>query len=376
MLFVALAIVAIPVGIVVSAFLMIAAWFSWTSLPLLLRLPIGLFASAPFGLVVAGADQSAGYGWLVLASLTFFLVSLFVVENTWRFVGLLVVQGLLVGGTLLSIWLNRSEVLTRLDLSVIGYGWLVMLGLAGLLSLPRWFGFRLQRILSEMSDQKLDLASGKSIDQWIRAIESEQGENWNHAETMRFLAERGVTADLRKPLTSAIFRLMRKPAPRLRQSETSRALADALQWATTASQREHQFSTRQLGLWITSAAILFACLAKTGISPDVFRYAVVMMPGLVVLSLGILAMATRVLMSHETFSHRILFFVSFAMIGIAIQLWAGLVPMPVSLRGPITIAATIGAGVGLWIWMSFLRVEGFRLIRPYRAEIAVSGIEI
>jgi hypothetical protein len=347
------------VGLILASFLLLAGWFAWTPLPLIFRIPIALLLVVPFGLLTAGLfghSQSlpavAGVLWLCL-------FSVFIADRTLSFAGCL--GGLLVWCVLPLLGFLIFIPTWRGDLDPSWYGFLVVIMFSlALLCLPlRMCGYRLERLASEADDLRMRLISEKSVDEWIVTLMQSNQLEWAYADVVRLVRQTGTPDESAKLVAKAVCRSLGKPAPRLTPMPIDGGLASIIQWATTGPRRE-QYSMMQLMLWVTSTAILFSVLARTGISNGAGEWLLLCVPAIIATGLSITMLGCGWLLGRPSV-HRILWISgSCVLMGMA-SLW-----MQRILATPqftfIAPACSIGTFVWLSIWMAHLRREGFRLI--------------
>lgn len=180
-----------------AATCMLSAWLALGRTVLLIRLPIFLLGTLFLGwLATLLAANQVPHLFCTLASLVMWLGCYLASSSIGR--GLLFSLGLLMFcAPLLSLQV------VVLDTSWIARVTLVASFIALALSSLRWLDYRLVRLATGIDRLTLDIATGRSLDEWLWELDSQGGCNKNYAEIRRFLREQGIVDYWQKAITEA-----------------------------------------------------------------------------------------------------------------------------------------------------------------------------
>lgn len=356
-------------GLIGASFLMIAAWFAWTPLPMIFRVPLALLLIAPFGLLAAASGTGSSLAAPIFLVLWLGLFFSFVADRSASYAVCLV--GLVVLGVLPIVFcmIFNPATIEPFRWNLIGFWVVVMMTIATLCVPVRLQGYRLERISPDASDQTMRLMTDKTIDQWIRHFDAafleskqkdENSQPISFAEAMRTMRCHGVPEHSAKIAAKSLFRAMGRPSPRLAMGSLDGGLASMIQWATTGPSRE-QYSLVQMMLWVASAAILFAALARTGIDPQSLLYWIAGIPAMLAAAIALMLLGFGWLMANAR-SHRFLAICGGCLLLGMASMWV----QSMQVLPPRLIFLVTSTAVGIFGWLSYwmfhLRREGFRLL--------------
>ena len=185
----------------VSSFLaatcMLSIWLALGRTVLLIRLPVFLLGTLFLGwLVTLLAANQVPHLFCTLASLVMWLGCCLASSSIGR--GLLFSLGLLMFcAPLLSLQV------VVLDTSWIARVTLVASFIALALSSLRWLDYRLVRLATGIDRLTLDIATGRSLDEWLWELDSQGGRSKSYAEIRGLLREQGMVDHWQKTISEA-----------------------------------------------------------------------------------------------------------------------------------------------------------------------------
>lgn len=348
------------VGLIVATFLLIAAWFAWTPLPLIVRMPVALVVLTPFGIIASAFALESELAAAVAAVTWLTVVMGFAADRSAAYTLCLAILFLFCFVPLLIGTFLNPSMTDQLDFSRFGFLVVLMLHLAGLCLPLRFLGYRLQRLTPDAGDHPMRLISEKSVDEWIIELQRGGVRELSFAETVQFVGRHGVPSETAQRVAKAVCHALGKPTPKRTSSRADGGLTSWLQWATTGPRRE-QYSVRQLMLWVAACSILFAILARTGVDRDALTWWFEAVPTIILLAAAINLLGWGWLKGQPR-GHR---FVAISggclclclasSLSRSIQTYAAFFPALVP-------AILIGSALSINYWLMHLRREGFRLI--------------
>lgn len=138
----------------------------------------------------------------------------------------------------------------------------VLLGataIALVLSSLRWLDFRMVRLIEGVDRQSLDIATGRSLDEWLMMLKGANGSSLQHASIRRLLREEGIDEYWQKKITEAFEKSVGRRAIK-QQDDGSSCYVDVKRLSLSeklAVLQRQRFSIRDMML----ASFAVACVA-------------------------------------------------------------------------------------------------------------------
>ncbi len=184
----------------VAATCLLSSWLALGRTPLPFRMPIFLVGTLFLGwLVTLLVSRHTESLFCTLGAMVMWLGSYLAKSYISR--GLFVAMGgVMFCAPLLAL---RG---TELDTSWIARVALATSLMAFALSSLRWLDYRLVRLATGVDRLSLDIATGRSLDEWLWELDRHEGRSKNHAQLRGFLREQGMVEHWQKIITEAYQR--------------------------------------------------------------------------------------------------------------------------------------------------------------------------